>query len=890
MVADDAQPVASNRTDGAATADSPITPSPTTPSPTVRHPPPAGLVAFLFTDIEGSTRLWERDPAAMRRALERHNALLGAAIAARHGVHFKTIGDAVPAAFPDASSAVAAAVAVQRALAAEPWPETGPIRVRMAVHVGEAAPAGDDRPDYLAPALNRLARLLAAGHGGQTLLTDVVRALTTGALPEGVALRDLGRHRLRDLLEAEQVWQLVIPGLPDAFPPLKTLERHPTNLPPQPTALIGRDALLAELLPTVTDPATRLLTLTGPGGVGKTRLALQLAADALDAFPDGACFVDLASVTEAATLPAAIAAAIGVREGGGLSLEEALAAHLVPKRQILLLDNLEQIRPADLLGRAVAALLAAAPSLTVLATSRAPLRIRAEREWPVDPLAVPNPARPLPPAVLTKNPAVALFRERARTAKPTFALTEANAAAAAAIVHRLDGLPLALELAAARLRALSPAQLRDRLGKQLDLLFGPSGDRPDRQQTLRAAIRWSHDLLSPEQQALFRWLGVFAGGFSLEAAEHVGGGAFGSGGRGGEGGTGFPPSSPSVLDGIEELCAESLLRSDETADGEMRYRMLETIRAYALERLEESGEEEAAARAAHFDFFNDWAHEADTGLKSAEQVAWLDRFETEHDNLRASLDWAIEAGPPGQGVRIASWLWCFWQTRGYFTEGRRWLARAIAADTGGPTTYRASAFDGAGNLAWRQGDLAAAETAFTEALAIWRALGDRRGQSKTLNNLGNVADFRGDLDRAAGLFAESLAIARELGHRDNAATALNNLALVHHNRGDLDAAEAMLKESLAIKRTLDDKSALSSPLTNLAVIEFGRGNLDRAVALLEECLAIDRELGDDAGVADDLGNLAAVADARKDPIAAARLHREALDLRRKLGDWISIAF
>jgi hypothetical protein len=344
----------------------------------------------------------------MGRALARHNDLLGAAIAAHGGVHFKTVGDAFQAAFPDASSAVAAAVAAQRALAAEPWPETGPLRVRMAVHVGEAAPSGDNRADYLAPALNRLARLLSAGYGGQALLTDVARALVVGTLPEGATLRDLGRHRLRDLLEAEQVWQLSIPGLPDAFPPLKTLERHPTNLPPQPTPLIGREALLAELLPIVADPATRLLTLTGPGGVGKTRLALQLAADALDAFPDGAFFVDLATATDpSATLPL-IAAALGVREGGGLSLKEATVALLAPKRLLLVLDNLEQIRPAGDLGRDLAELLGAAPSLTLLATSRSPVRIRAEREWPVEPLATPDPVRPLPPEILAENPAVAL--------------------------------------------------------------------------------------------------------------------------------------------------------------------------------------------------------------------------------------------------------------------------------------------------------------------------------------------------------------------------------------------------------------------------------------------------------------------------------------------------
>ena len=594
---------------------------------------PRGTVAFLFTDIEGSTRLWERDATAMGQALERHNAILDAAITAHGGIHFKTIGDAFQAAFPDASSAIAAVVDAQRALHADPWARTGPIRVRMAMHVGEAAPRDGDRPDYLSPALNSLGRLLAAGHGGQSLLTNAARILAADTLPDGVALRDLGRHQLRDQLDPEQIWQLVIPGLADAFPPLKTLDRHPTNLPRQPTPLIGRDALLAELLPILTDSDTRLLTLTGPGGVGKTRLAVQLAADVSNAFPDGTFFVDLATVTDPAAVLPLVASALGVREGGGLSLKDATIALLAQKRLLLVLDNLEQIRPVDALGREITELLGAAPSLTILGTSRAPLQIRAEREWPLEPLAVPDPARLLPPPVLAENPAVALFLERARAAKPSFALTDANAAAVAEIVHLLDGLPLALELAAARLRALSANQLRDRLGKQIDLLFGGTRDRPDRHQTLRATIQWSHDLLSPQQQAFFRRLAVFSGGFSLDAAEAV------------IGELGEP--SLETLDGVEDLLNESLVRAEETADGDLRYRMLETIRAYAIERLETSGEE-PAARAAHLGYYTRWSEATATGLKDLDRPTSLDRFQTEFANIQAALEWSCARWAAGR--------------------------------------------------------------------------------------------------------------------------------------------------------------------------------------------------------------------------------------------------
>lgn len=837
--------------------------------------PPRGMVAFLFTDIEGSTRLWERDPEAMRRALERHNSILGAAIAAHRGVHFKTIGDAFQAAFPDVSSAVAAVVEAQRALAAEPWAETGPLRVRMAVHVGEAAPSAGERPDYLAPALNRLARLLAAGHGGQILLTNVARILAGEALPEGVSLRDLGRHRLRDLLEAEYVWQLVVPDLPDTFPPLKTLERHPTNLPSQPTELIGRDALLAELDPVLSDPSTRMLTLTGPGGVGKTRLAVQLAAEALDAFPDGAFFVNLSDVTEPAEVLPAVAAVLGVREGGGQSLNEAVFAFLAPKRLLLVLDNLEQIRPLGDMGREIAEILGAAGSLTILATSRAPLRIRFEREWPIDPLSAPDPANQLPAAVLAENPAVALFVERARAARPSFALTESNAAAVAGIVHFLDGLPLAMELAAARLRALSPQQLHDRLGKQLDLLFGSAHDRPDRHQTLRATILWSHDLLSPAQQAFYRRLGVFAGGFTLEAAEAVAASL-------GEPGL-------DALEGVEELLAESLLRADEAATGELRYRMLETIRAFAGERLAGCGEEEKT-RAAHLAYFTGWAETTAKGIRDQARAASLELIEIDYPNVRAALAWSSESGGADAGLRLANAIWKFWHYRAHFSEGRAWLHRLLDATADEPTEERATAFEAAGVLAWTQGDLSAAQELLERALALAKQLGDETARGRCLNNLGNVLNLKGDLDGAAALFTESLELAREARDQYQEAIILNNLALIDMDRGNLDDARTMLEQSLALKQRLGMRAESSIVLGNLALIAWLRHDRQQAIALLEEGLAIERETGNPVGIADALGNLGQMLVETGELFRAVALHRESLTLRRDIDDWLSIPY
>ncbi len=839
--------------------------------PPPRHPYPAGTVAFLFTDIEGSTRLWEHQPGAMRRALARHNALMAAVVEAHGGVWFKTVGDAVQAAFPAAPAAIAAAADAQRALAAEPWDETGPLRVRMAVHAGAAEPVGGD---YLAPCLNRLARLLATGYGGQVLLSDAARALLGGELPAGTSLRDLGSHRLRDLLEPERVWQVVLPGMPDTFPPLKSLERHPTNLPVQPTPLVGREADLAALLPRLRDPATRLLTLTGPGGAGKTRLALQLAADALDAFPDGAFFVDLAAVTDPALLPGRIGDALGVLATGGLSERDALQAFLAPKRLLMVLDNLEQFRPLAGAARAVADLLSAAPGLTVLATSRAPLRIRAEREWPLAGLPAPDPSRPLPPPVLAENPAVALFVARAQAAKPAFVVDETNAADVAELVARLDGLPLAIELAAARVRALAPIQILDRLDGRPGVLADRAPDRPDRHRTLEATIAWSHDLLPDAEQAFFRRLAVFSGGATLEAIEAV------------AGALGEPWLDP--LDGITSLLEESLLRAEDGPDGETRYRMLETIRAFALARLTESGEE-AAARAAHWTFFNDWAHAGDVAMVEGDAAPWLPRYEADHDNLRAALAWAIDHGGPGNATRLAAWCWKFWEYRGHLTEGRRWLDRALATDTGARPIHRAEALRGAGNLAWRQGDLRAAERLLRASLALWEDLGDRRSIASTSTMLGNVADHLGEAEQAATWHRRALDLACEMGDRTFESVSLNNLALLAHGRGTLAEARSLLEASLAIKEELGNRAGMAITLSNLALVSLDEGDPAAATALLERSLAIDRELGDVAGIADDLSNLAAIAAMGGDLAAAAARHHEALLLWRDLDAWLGIA-
>ncbi|HEX2280698.1 MAG TPA: adenylate/guanylate cyclase domain-containing protein, partial [Thermomicrobiales bacterium] len=462
---------------------------------------PRGTVTFLFTDIEGSTTLWERDRNAMAAAVARHLTLLDAAIAAHGGVHFKTVGDSVQSAFRTAPQAIAAALDAQRALLAEDWGAIGELRVRIALHAGEAEP--DQRGDYLSAPLNRLSRVLATGHGGQILLTQAVQQLSRGALPAGGELRDLGQHRLRDLLEPEQVFQLAHPDLPADFPALRSLDVRPHNLPLQPTPFLGREREVSDVVARINRPEVRLLTLTGPGGTGKTRLALQAAAELLDDFADGVFFVPLATLSDPALVPSAVASALGVREDRERSLPKQVQETLAPKELLLILDNVEHVIDA---APGIGEMIGAAAGVKVLATSRLPLRLRAEREYPVAPLGLPRRRPPPSLEQLSQYEAVRLFIDRAQAVKPDFAVDNENAPAVAEICHRLDGLPLAIELAAARVRLLPPQAMLTRLEQRLPLLTGGARDAPARQRTLRDTIAWSYDLLEPDEQTLFRRL------------------------------------------------------------------------------------------------------------------------------------------------------------------------------------------------------------------------------------------------------------------------------------------------------------------------------------------------------------------------------------------------
>ena len=700
-------------------------------------PMPCGTVTFLFTDIEGSTKLWEAYPDAMRLALTRHDELLRKAIEDNNGYVFKTVGDAFCAAFATASDALAAALASHLLLLNEKWEETGSLRVRIALHTGEAQ---ERDGDYFGQTLNRVARLQSTGYGQQTLLSQTTYDLVRDRLPSEATLHDLGTHRLKDLQRPEQVFQLLHPDLPDTFPPLKSLDNPelPNNLPQQVTSFIGREKEIGEVK-TLLDK-TRLLTLTGSGGCGKTRLSLQVAADVLENYPDGVWLVELASLCDSSLVPQSVAQVLGVTEEPDKPLVQTLVAALKDRKMLLVLDNCEHV--LSVCARLVDTLIRACPTLKVLASSREGLGIAGETVYRIPPLSLPDLKHTATPASLSMYEAVRLFVDRAVAVLPAFVVTNQNAPALASLCHRLDGIPLAIELAAARVRSMSVEEINSKLDNCFRLLTGGSRTALPRQQTLRALIDWSYDLLSDQKKTVLCRLSVFAGGWTLAAAEQVGVG---------ESLSGEGIEDWEMLDLLTSLVDKSLVFA-QTQGEATRYGLLETVRQYARDRLAESGES-LVVRVRHANYFLTLIEEIKSKLNGSEQVQWFGALEEEHDNLRQALTLYaedIEDAEAGEkGLRLGAALQRFWWTRGYLSEGRERLGALLAHPAAQERTKaRADALNGAGSLAWMQGDYGGARVLLEESLTMKRELGDRKGIAYSLNNLASVAHDQGDYDAA----------------------------------------------------------------------------------------------------------------------------------------------
>jgi predicted ATPase/class 3 adenylate cyclase len=863
---------------------------------------PVETLTFLYTDVEGSTRLWQSRPDVMPTVMARHDQLLRLIVEAHGGAVFRTMGDAVCAAFHTSAGGLAAALDGQRAVLAEPWADGITLRVRMALHAGTAEKRAGD---YGGHTLNRVARLLAAGHGGQILLSDTVRDLVLDDLPAGVTLRDLGEHRLKDLERPERIVQVESPDLPADFPPLRTLDTMPTNLPAQTTSFIGREREIEAIAAFLRRADIRLLTLLGPGGTGKTRLALQVGLTLLEEYKDGVFFVPLAPIRDSRMVGAAIASALRISEVDNRPIEKTLADAIRDREMLLIVDNVEHVLDAAPL---LSSLLTAAPRLTILATSRSVLHLTGEHVYPVPPLAIPDADDADDVERLARYDAVALFVQRARAVKPDFALTGANAPAVTAICRRLDGLPLAIELAAARIRLFPPEALLRRLSSRLTVLTGGSQDAPDRQQTLRGTIDWSYSLLSPVEQRLFSRLAIFVGGWSFEAAEEIC----------------SLDGDLDVLSGMAALADQSLVQQE--GEAEPRFAMLETIREYAWEIFEASNDAEALPRR-HAQWYVALLREApDFSAGMATILRVLPLFLREQDNLRSALTWSLKAEDWTLFAGIVRPMSMFWFGQGKWAEALSWTEAALAVMPADPTAERAAILFSSGfffhrtaqdeltvsrleeavsiwrglgshdrelsaalyalgeHFAW-SGNRAEAQRCFEEALSVGRAA-DSDSVPMVLTSLGILAREDDDFSAARAYTEEALATARRIEHRVYSTVALNSLGDLARLQGDYERAGALYTEATMQSEFAGMTAPRAGLIHNLAYVAHHLGNEDRAREQFIEALNLYGERGDRRGMAECVAGLAVLA-ADRDPFHAAQMLAAATVAAEALGSHLS---
>jgi predicted ATPase/class 3 adenylate cyclase len=807
---------------------------------------PSGTVTFLFTDIEGSTRWWEGRPEWMAQAFALQETILRTTAASHGGYVYKMIGDAFQVAFGTAQDALSAAIDAQRALQAEAWGEFGPLRVRMALHTGVT----EERVgDYVGPVLNRLGRLLGVSQGGQILLTQATYELVCDTLPENVNLRDLGIHRLKDLIRPEHIYQATAPGLLSDFPALIGLDTFPNNLPIQLTSFIGREPEIVEVKQAL--GSHRLLTLTGSGGTGKTRLSLQVAADLLDQFPHGVWFVELAPLTDSKLIPQTILAALGLSEQAGKPPLEILKEYLDDKKVLVVLDNCEHLIEAS--AKVVVSLLSAAPQLKILASSREALGVKGEVSYLVPSLSLPDVEHLPELEPFSQYEAVQLFMDRAQLAAPHFVIDKDNAPFVAQICCRLDGIPLAIELAAARLKMMSVEEISKRLDDRFRLLTGGARTALPRQQTLRALIDWSYSLLSNNERVLLQRLSVFAGGWTLEAAEEVCSDQFAVNSEK-SATTAYRLLITDILDLLTQLVNKSLVIVIEPSrNGETRYRMSETIGQYAREKLLDAGSSESV-RDQHLVYFVKLAEQAEPELVRSNQVFWLNKLDDELDNFRMALEWAL-AVKPEAGLQIANVSWLFWYEHGYLRELGSWIAQLLKVFER-PDALRAKALAIQSRVVAIEADFDRARVIATQALQLARAVEDRHIEALALLNLGHIIGFSGDLGEGMPMVEKSLALLQGVGDTWGQATAISVFAM---NYSDLERSKAFLIEALRLQRELGNLSGIASCLNQLAQKNLWAGEFSSAAQALEESIGIYRKMESQSGEAETLGYFGSLA-------------------------------
>lgn len=819
------------------------------------HALPQGVVTFLFTDIQGSTRLLHRLGDEYADVLDTHRRLLREAFAGHGGHEVDTQGDSFFVVFASVKQAIAAACEAQQALQAQPWPRGEQVLVRMGLHTGEPLLVDGH---YIGMDVHRAARIAAAGHGGQVLVSS-----RTLELAGGVPVKDLGEHRLKDLERPERIYQLEIEGLPDTFAPLKSLG-SPTNVPRHLSTLVGRTIERAELLNLVVDPAVRLVTVTGPGGTGKTRLAAAVALDALTAFPDGVFFVDLTTTTTADLVAPAVLKALELETEGAASGDERLVQHLRHRKLLLVLDNFEQVLPGAV---PVSRVLESCGDVKVLATSRVPLAVQGEQEYPLDTLSLP---RGDSLAEVAASDAAQLFAQKAAQARPTFRLTEDNAAAVAQVCRLLDGLPLGIELAAARTKLFTPQALVRRLDDRLGLLSGGAADSPIRHRALRTTIDWSYDLLSPTERRFFCNLSVFTGGATFDAIEGV---------------LGSPDDS--VLDLVSSLVNHSLLREREDEDGEIRFHMLQVLRDYSLELAARDPERRQEVRQRHAKHFLDLARRVrGLAVGASPEEELLDR---DADNLQTALDFWLAQAAEGdseagnQALALAGALGYHWYLRGQAREGSRWLDQALACSVDPPAEDRAAGLQMLGVLLQHTGESERAVELLEEALVLHQQSGDLARQARCLNSLGAALRYLMRLPEAEQRLSEAALLRQQLGDPGGLVAIHNNLGLVLMDQGQVQDAKKLFEGNLVVDRQRGDAWGAACSLLNLGVAHLVEESPDEARPLLREALTVFVDEGDADGAAEALEACTGLAVADGSWLTAARIAGAAEALRAQLG-------
>jgi predicted ATPase/class 3 adenylate cyclase len=829
---------------------------------------PSGTVTLAFTDIEGSTRLLQTLGDRYPEVLADHHRLVRDAFTRHGAVERGNAGDGLYFVFSSARGAVQAAIDAQLAIGSHPWPAGAAVKDRMGLHTGEPWSATEG---YVGIDVHRAARICAAGHGGQILVSQTTRELVSDELRPPLGLIDLGVHRLRSLDTPQRLAQVVGPGLDDRFPPLRTTDTPRNNLQLEVTSFIGREREIEQAMRILDESG--LLTLTGPGGVGKTRVGLRLARSLLDRFEDGAWIVECGALTDRDFVLPTVAGTLGMTEPAGRSLLAAIVDYVKGKRILLVLDDCDPVLAEC--AELSEAVLRACSTVRIIVTSREALGVSGEVILPITSLATPDSGAVVRPSDLEGVDAVRLFVERARAVQPAFEVTDANARAVAQLCRRLDGIPLAIELAAARVRTLPVEQIAARLDDRFRLLTGGSRAAVARHQTLRATIDWSYELLTEPERAVLRRLSVFAGGATLEAAEAVC--------------AGDAVDALDVLDCLGRLVEKSLVLSD-SKTSEARFRLLETVREYARARLVEAGEAEATLRR-HRDWYVALVDETSAALfHGPEPVDRLRRLDREHEDIRVVLEWCLDQpGEAGTGLRIAAGLWRYWEIRGYLTEGRGWLERMLSGSAGEVSAARANALTGAGNLALMQGDYRAAAGFHEASLDLNRTVGDAHGVAYAANNLANTVLQAGDTARARALYEESIALEMELGDERGAAFGSINLADVATRAGDIDEARALHKHILDLIRGLGDRWMEAFALDTFALATSRAGDRPGGRDLHLQALEILETIGDRRGIARVLTHLAELALADGDTALARDLFRQSLANRQELGDMPGLA-